>query len=287
MEIHFWGTRGSVPTPQRAMQEYGGNTSCVEVRGSDPRHVVVLDAGTGICTLGAALAPDVNRVDVLLTHLHMDHILGLGFFGGLFRPGLEVHVWGPASTVFDLRSRLTRYLSPPLFPVRLRELPCQLTLHDTPLGSFELPGIRVDAGLVCHPGPTVGYRLDDGHSTLAYLPDHEPALAARRFPERPEWTSGYDLAVGVDVLVHDAQYDDDEYESHFGWGHSSISHALGLASLVGARHLVPFHHDPGHDDIALDRLYERVASGTHAFAVTPAREGTSLDVGTGTAAVSA
>jgi ribonuclease BN (tRNA processing enzyme) len=285
MEIRFWGTRGSVPTPQPTMQRYGGNTSCVEVRSGDPRHVVVLDAGTGICALGNQLADDVDRIDVLLTHLHMDHILGLGFFAGLFRPGLDVHVWGPGSTALDLRSRLLRYLSPPLFPVRLRDLPCRLTLHDTPLGRFELPGLQVEAALVCHPGPTLGYRLDDGQTTLAYVPDHEPALAARRFPERPEWTSGYQLAVGVDVLVHDAQYDDDEYDSHFGWGHSSISHALGLASLVGARHLVPFHHDPAHDDVTLDRIYQRVAAGTHAFGMTPACEGSSLDIGTGATAV--
>jgi phosphoribosyl 1,2-cyclic phosphodiesterase len=269
------------------MQRYGGNTSCVEIKTGDPRHVVVLDAGTGICAHGAELPPDLERIDVLLTHLHMDHILGLGFFAGLFRPGLEVHVWGPSSTVLDLRSRLTRYLSPPLFPVRLRDLPCRLALHDTPLGTFEVPGLSVTAALICHPGPTVGYRLTDGRSTVAYLPDHEPALAARRFPERPEWTSGYGLAVDVDVLVHDAQYRDDEYDAHFGWGHSSVGHALGLTALVGARHLVPFHHDPTHDDAALDELYDQVAATRHAFAVTAAREGGVIDVGGRAAAATA
>ena len=152
------------------------------MRTGDPGHVVVLDAGTGIVGLGDTIGPDVQRVDVLLSHLHMDHILGLGFFKPLFRPELEVHLWGPASTVLDLRGRLTRYLSPPLFPVRLRDLPCRLELHDTPLGTFDLPGLTVQAALVCHPGPTVGYRLDDGHSTMTYLPDHEPALGAAASP---------------------------------------------------------------------------------------------------------
>jgi phosphoribosyl 1,2-cyclic phosphodiesterase len=267
----FWGTRGSVPVVSPAMLRYGGNTSCVEVRAVDDA-VVVLDAGTGIVPLGASLPDDLRRVDVLLGHLHMDHILGLGFFAALFRPDLEVHLWGPSSTVDQLRARLSRYLSPPLFPVRLRDLPCRLEVHDVPLGEFDLPGLRARAALVCHPGPTVGYRLDDGTSTLAYLSDHEPALGVRTFPESPRWTSGYELADGVDVVVHDAQYTDDEYASHVGWGHSSIGHAVAFATLAGAQHLVAFHHDPWHTDDLLDGLYDDIATWA-AVPVTPAREG--------------
>ena len=217
--------RGSLPAAQPEMAAYGGNTSCVELCGADARHVVALDAGTGICALGTQMAASVERVDVLLTHLHMDHILGLGFFEALFRPDLEVHIWGPSSAKSDLRGRLARYLSPPLFPVRLRDLPCDLTLHDVPLGSFDIPGWSVRAASICHPGLTVGYRLEDDSGSLAYLPDHEPALGVRRFPERPEWTSGYDLARGVGMLIHDAEYDDDEYQARVGWGHSRVEDA--------------------------------------------------------------
>jgi ribonuclease BN (tRNA processing enzyme) len=252
----------------------------VAVAADDEPFLVVLDAGTGITALGAALPERVERIDILLTHLHMDHILGLGFFSALFRPDLDVHIWGPCSTVLGLRARLSRYLSPPLFPVRLRDLPCRLSLHDVPLGSFDLPGLTVSAGLVCHPGPTVGYRLDDGTGSLAYLPDHEPALGARRFPDRPEWTSGQKLAAGVDVLIHDAQYDEQEYADRVGWGHSSIVQALALARAAGAHRLVPFHHDPAHDDGVLDSLYRRAIEATApSFTVTPAREGTSFVVG--------
>lgn len=274
MNVRFWGTRGSVPAPRPSTQRYGGNTSCVEVRGDEPDSVVVLDAGTGICALGATMTPDVERVDILLSHLHMDHILGLGFFAGLFRPDFEVHIWGPSSTVMGLWARLTRYLSPPLFPVRLRDLPCRLSVHDVPLGTFELPGMQVTSSLVCHPGPTVGYRLDDGQSTLVYLSDHEPALGARRFPDLPRWTSGFKLAQGADVLIHDAQYSNDEYRHHVGWGHSSIGQATAFAILAGVPHLVGFHHDPWHDDDMLDGLYEPYADG--ALRVTAAREGATL-----------
>ena len=156
MKIVLWGARGSIPSPRPGTLRYGGNTSCVEVCSDDPTHVVVLDAGTGVCSLGAAWDPTVSRVDVLLSHLHIDHILGLGFFSALFQAGLEVHIWGPASTTQSLRERLSRYLSPPLFPVRLRDLPCRLSLHDVPLGRFEIPGFAVRSALVCHPGPRSG-----------------------------------------------------------------------------------------------------------------------------------
>ena len=173
----------------------------------------MLDAGTGLRRLGAELSPDVRRVDILLTHLHMDHIQGLGFFSPLFRRDFEVHIWGPGSATADLRTRLTRYMSPPLFPVRLPELPCDLHLHDLNEGCVEVPGFTVRAALVCHPGPTVGYRLDSEHGSLAYLSDHEPMLSCSRFADSPEWCSGLDLAAGVDVLIHDAQYSDEEYEA--------------------------------------------------------------------------
>jgi phosphoribosyl 1,2-cyclic phosphodiesterase len=240
---------------------------------------VILDAGTGICPLGNQLPADLQRVDILLTHLHLDHILGLGFFAGLYRPGLDIHIWGPDSTVGRLRERLSRYMSPPLFPVRLRELPCKLSLHDVPLGTFELPGCSVTAALVCHPGPTVGYRLSDGSSTVAYVPDHEPALGARSFPDLPRWTSGYDLIAGVDVMIHDSQYTDSEYATHVGWGHSSIEQTLALADAVGAQHLVAFHHDPGHDDQHMDEIYRSIRPKGTGLRVTPAREGLSVTIG--------
>ena len=273
MIVKFFGTRGSIPSPRPSTLRYGGNTSCVEVHQPSSDSLVVFDAGTGICAFGAALPADVRRVDVLLSHLHMDHILGLGFFAGLFRPGLEVHIWGPSSPTLPLRARLSRYLSPPLFPVRLRDLPCRLTLHDVPLGTFEVPGFSVTASLVCHPGPTVGYRLDDGKTIVTYLSDHEPALGCRVFPDLPQWMSGLGLAEGADLLIHDAQYNDDEYRQHVGWGHSSIGQAMTFARAAGVDHLVAFHHDPWHDDVTLDRLFEQARAEADGLQVSAAQEG--------------
>jgi phosphoribosyl 1,2-cyclic phosphodiesterase len=280
VKVTIWGTRGSVAAPGAETMRYGGNTSCVEVRGEDGS-LLVLDAGTGIRRLGNTIERDIQRIDLLLTHLHMDHIQGLGFFDPLFWPGLEVHLWGPSSTTLDLRSRLGRYLSPPLFPVRLRDLPCDLTLHDVvELGDFQINDFQVQARLVCHPGPTVGYRIQGDGVTLGYIPDHEPALGSPDFSKDPEWISGLELAEHADLLIHDAQFTAEEYPNFVGWGHSSIPQMLDFAKTARVRHLVPFHHDPAHTDAKLDRLYEEIHKSEELpFELSPGVEGACFELG--------
>lgn len=225
---------------------------------SDRGRRIFLDAGSGIRTLGDDVTGQ-DRVDVLLTHLHMDHIVGLPFFAPLLDPAIEVHIWGPISTTKTVQERLHRYLSPPLFPVRVRDLP-SVSFHDVPPGRFDLDSIRVLADLVCHPGPTLGYRLEENGSVVTYLPDHEPALCSDSFPGDRDWTSGHDLGSDSDLLIHDSQYTDREYEDRMGWGHSSYSHLLDFARLVGARSLATFHHDPSHTDDFLDDLHADLES---------------------------
>jgi phosphoribosyl 1,2-cyclic phosphodiesterase len=275
MDVTLWGTRGSLATPGPDTARYGGNTSCVSVRGPEGT-VIVLDAGTGVRRMAAMIPDSMRRVDVLLTHLHMDHIQGLGFFAPLYRPDMEVHIWGPASTNLALQARLRRYLSPPLFPVGLREVPCRLHLHEVSDIEVDIGEFRVSSARVCHPGPTVGYRIRDGAGHgLVYLPDHEPALGVCVFPGLPRaWTSGGVLAENADLLIHDSQYSAHEYPGHVGWGHSSLRHVLNFGTLVEAKHLVPFHHDPGHSDADLDRLMaEAIEDAKPAYRVTPGREG--------------
>jgi phosphoribosyl 1,2-cyclic phosphodiesterase len=277
VKVTLWGTRGSIAAPGVENVRYGGNTSCVEVRG-DGGTLVVLDAGTGLRRLGVGLGHSFARIDLLLSHLHMDHIQGLGFFGPLFDPEVEVHVWGPATQATPLRRRLMRYLAPPLFPVHLRDVP-NLVLHDLTSGTFTVGEFRITADLLCHPGYTLGYRLEAGGAALAYLSDHEPALGHDRFPGAPEWTSGYALARAADLLVHDAQYSRAEYPAHAGWGHSAIDDAIAFAALAGVRQLVTFHHDPAHTDDVLDRLTaEAVATARPGFRVTGGMEGASFEV---------
>jgi phosphoribosyl 1,2-cyclic phosphodiesterase len=278
MRVTLFGTRGSIPAPGPETIRYGGNTAAVEVCGKDGT-VLVLDAGTGIRRLGTHLSA-TTRVDILLSHLHMDHIQGLGFFGPLFNPRTNVHVWGPASSVHTLEARLARYLSPPLFPVHLRDLP-NVVCHEVPCPAFDIGPFRIRTSLICHPGPTVGYRIESDDGIVAYLCDHEPALGLPngQWPSS-DWISGYDIAANVDLLIHDAQYTDEEYERCIGWGHSTYRHAFEFAARVGAKRIVPFHHDPSHDDEMLDRLFDHaVAAFKCPFPASPGREGATFELG--------
>lgn len=273
MKVQLWGTRGSLATPGPETARYGGNTSCVEVRGADDT-LLVLDAGTGIRRLGTTIPFGVpRRIDLLLTHLHLDHIQGLGFFGPLYDPAVEVHIWGPASTTQDLHTRLSRYLSPPLFPVLLRDLNCKLTLHEVPTEPVKIGCFTVYSETVCHPGPTVGFRIEDDHSSMAYIPDHEPAIGGSFNAYDLEWVSGSVLAKNVDLLIHDTQYTDAEYPAHTGWGHSSLQHSVDFALKVGSKILVPFHHDPSHTDDQLDQMILHAATLPTTVRIEAGKEG--------------
>jgi phosphoribosyl 1,2-cyclic phosphodiesterase len=256
MNAKVWGCRGSLAAPGRDTVDYGGNTSCVELGLADGTRVI-LDAGTGIRLLGLELAATSEPIYLCLTHLHLDHLEGLGFFVPLWQPERELHIWGPASPVDTLEERIARYLSPPLFPVQLSEVPANLTFHDLPGGEFTLGSAQFRADPVAHRGPTLGYRITDAGSSLAYIPDHEPFLGVDPGEVEPNWLSGYGLAEGADVLMHDSQYFEHEYASHVGFGHSTVAHAVTFAQIVSAQRLVLFHHDPLHTDEQLRSLEAR------------------------------
>jgi phosphoribosyl 1,2-cyclic phosphodiesterase len=247
-----WGCRGSLATPGADTVRYGGNTSCVEIT-LESGHRLVLDAGTGMRPLGVAMNGDRRELHIMLTHLHLDHLQGLGFFRPLFDPDNEVHLWGPASPVQSLQERIAIYLSPPLFPVHLSDIPAQLVFHDEP-DHVEIGSAIVHAGNVAHQGPTVGYRIEEHGQVLAYIPDHEPAVGMDLARTDPEWISGHEVAHDADVLFHDAQYGDTEYPNHIGWGHSSIDHVMALARKLDVGTVVLFHHDPYHTDEELETL---------------------------------
>jgi ribonuclease BN (tRNA processing enzyme) len=254
----------------------------VEVRAPDGT-LLVLDAGTGIQRLGNEVEPDLRRIDILLTHLHMDHIQGLGFFAPIFRPGCEIHLWGPPSPTLHLRARLTRYLSPPLFPIRLRDLRANFEFHDAPQDPFRIGPFTVHADEVIHPGATLGYRVSQNGQTLAYLSDHEPALGTGDGADAgagPEWVSGLRLARGADVLIHDAQYTTAERADRMGWGHSSVPDAVSFARRAQVGKLVLFHHDPARTDDQMDVLAAEAETLAATYAdgpkVAAGREGDRL-----------
>jgi phosphoribosyl 1,2-cyclic phosphodiesterase len=283
MLVQLWGTRGSLPTPGADMVRYGGNTSCVQVTLSDGTPLVI-DAGTGIRNLPADLGSSGEHIHILLTHLHLDHIQGLLFFPPLFRRGVDVTLWGPEAPGVPLERRIGRYLSAPLTPVEIRELPCRLDFRNCPTTRWNIGPAQITAEAVTHRGPTLGFRIDEGGDSLCYLPDHEPAIIGDIDALEPEWLSGSSLAREVDLLLHDCQYTDEEYPAHVGWGHSSVTHALQFARRVAARKTLLFHHYPRHTDEQLDAILEGARTkwksrGGADGAISMAAEGTRVTVG--------
>ena len=280
MRVTVWGCRGSIASPGADTVRYGGNTSCLEVRLSDGS-LIVLDAGTGARPLGLALEENpIERIDLLLTHLHLDHIEGLGAFEPIWDRKTELHIWGPSSPVASLRERIAMYFSPPLFPVYLPDVLARVEFHDAPEGDWVLGDARVTSHQIMHQGSTVGYRIEDSGRTLAYLTDHEPALGGDLAEMSDEWISGYEIARGADVLVHDCQYTPEEYAERVGFGHSSTEHVAEFARRTDVGRLVLFHHDPMHTDDELDAIRERVIDhfGVDGKRVALAADGMSFEV---------
>jgi phosphoribosyl 1,2-cyclic phosphodiesterase len=281
VRVTLWGVRGSIPVPGPAAAGFGGNTSCVQVTVGDGSELI-LDAGTGIRALGEAIVARSRRLHILLTHLHLDHIQGLMFFAPLFDRDAEVTVWGPPAAGRALRDRLARYISNPLSPIEIRDLAARVSFEDTPSTPWRIGDVELRASLVAHRGPTLGYRLTEDGSSVAYLPDHEPGLGEDLGTADPRWISGHRLARDASLLIHDCQYDDAEYRGHRGWGHSSLADALAFAGRSEARRVALFHHDPGHDDARLDALgeqaAERWAAGGRDAPLELAREGQSFEL---------
>ena len=283
MRAKIWGCRGSLAAPGPETVRYGGNTSCVEVRPSDDR-LIVIDAGTGIRNLGVWMgAAHPKHIDLLLTHLHLDHIEGLGFFTPIWDPECEIHIWGPPSPTRSLREGMARYFSPPLFPVHLDDIPSDLHFHDVPEEEWELGPTRIIAQPVNHPGPTVGYRLEDQGKVLTYISDHEPAMGIDLTAVSPDWISGYSLAYGADVMFHDSQYTEEEYPHRVGWGHSSISDMVTFALITKVRRLFMFHHDPLHSDSQLEAMLVRAKElwGAERDGLELSYEGMEVDLASG------
>lgn len=282
--VTFWGTRGSIPTPGAHTARYGGNTSCVAVSGA-PDQLVILDAGSGIRLLGRELsrvATAPMQLDILLSHTHWDHIQGLPFFQPLNTKGNSVRIYGSAQAGVPLEEILDRQMDPVVFPVPLKALAADLTITEVQHGSFEIDGFKVEAFRLRHPGSTLGYKLVpvSGGRPMAYLTDNELGSGGS-YDVPPDWREQLVRFLrGVDTLIHDGMYPESIIEARAGWGHSTPQQAIALAGEAGCRRLVLFHHEPEHDDAAIDALLvaARSFAATHApgLVVDAAMEGMAL-----------
>jgi phosphoribosyl 1,2-cyclic phosphodiesterase len=293
--ITFWGTRGSIGVPGPGTVRYGGNTTCVEVRADG--EIIVLDAGSGIRPFGGALQREFDaqpiKLSLLITHAHWDHIQGLPFFKPVYDSKNEIRILGFNGTGASFREILAEPMKAPFFPIAMRELSGKIDIKRLSEMQFSLGKVQVRAIFVNHPGVCAGYRLLTSAGSIAFLPDHEPhefflhsARGNHLSPEQAKKTAADERASliqflhGSDILILDAQYTDEEYQRHIGWGHGSVSSAMSLALDAEVHKLLLFHHDPGHDDEMIDKMVERaralVAKSGKPLEVDAAREGAEI-----------
>jgi len=259
VSLTFWGTRGTIPTPGAHTARYGGNTACVEVRAGE--HLVILDAGTGIRSLGRQIMAQDQakglRADIILSHAHWDHIQGLPYFAPLFMKGNLIKVWGPQQGEVEMETILRQLMQPVTFPVPLDALAATLEVEHVNDAPMETPGFTVRAMRVRHPAVTMGYRLERaGGPAVVYVTDNELG-AAGDYEVGPDWRRRFvEFVGGCDLLIHDAMYTPAEYDSHAGWGHSTFVEAVDLAHEAGAKRLALFHHEPEHADDQMDTIVQ-------------------------------
>ena len=299
MVVRFWGTRGSLAKPGPGTVRYGGNTSCVEVRLAD-RTLIVLDCGTGAHGLGQALLSSGGgqlRGHLLITHTHWDHIQGFPFFMPLFVSGNEWDLYAPGNGSRQLETTLAGQMEYTYFPVTLEQLNATIRFHDLVEGQFTIAQARIITQYLNHPALTLGYRLEADGVAVVYAVDHEPhgrcrpegiRLTARAAGEpllHREDQRHLGFLADADLVIHDAQYEAEEYPNRVGWGHTPAEWAVDYALAAGAKRLALFHHDPLRDDDAVDRLVEtcreRVVAAGGSLDVFGAAEGQVLELTAG------
>ena len=277
MRVTFCGTRGSTPSPGPDFVRYGGNTSCVAVSHEDGNGPsLLLDAGTGLRRVQELLDDRAFHGSVLLTHLHWDHVQGLPFFPSGDRIGAHVSLLLPSDDGIGAAELLSRMMSPPFFPIGPSQLRGDWDFGFVPDGAFEAEGFSVLARDIPHKGGhTVGYRVSDGHTSLAYLPDHCPTALG----PGPEGLGVYheaalELASDVDLLIHDSHLRAEEIEAEGSFGHAAAEYAVRLGELAGARRVALFHHRPERTDAEVEKTVCRFTG--RGLSVVAAEEGATV-----------
>ena len=266
MKLKFYGTRGSIPICDAGFQQFGGNTTCLQITFTDTNRIAIIDAGTGIRNLGRdlrAIGHKQEQIVIAFTHFHWDHIQGFPFFAPAYDPGQKITLLtlGRDQTVSDLREIFEVQMQSEYFPVQLDHMGANFEFLQIADASKHFTGINnvqtmVTAQRHNHPGGAYSFRIERNGKVLVVCTDVEHG--EQMDPRLVE------LARGADLLVHDAQYTAEELQKRRGWGHSSFDQAMQVAEMAGVKRLALTHHDPDHDDEFLQRIEKAVRNGSQA-----------------------
>ncbi|MGD9328224.1 MAG: MBL fold metallo-hydrolase [Cyclobacteriaceae bacterium] len=272
MIVKFYGTRGSVPVCDANFQKFGGNTTCISIYIKETDNIFIIDAGTGIRNLGQDMMADKNRQKIIgigFTHFHWDHIQGFPFFLPAYRKDTIVNINSVGDTSEkELKSILQGQMQSEYFPIPMSKMGSKFKFTNLGTEYINVNGIRVKMIKQNHPGTSYGVRIEINGSSLVICTDveHEKKISE----------DFIDFCKDADLLIHDAQYTDNELEKHRGWGHSSYNQALEVAERSNAKMLVMTHHDPDHDDDFLKKQ-EKICQERFKSCEL-AREGTKYDL---------
>ena len=272
--IRFWGVRGSYAAPFSSHLKVGGNTSCVEIRVDD--HILVCDAGTGVIPLGDHLIREarINRIMIILTHYHWDHICGLPFFVPAFSPDWNITFFGPGENAHVIEQRLSNQMKAPYFPVETETWMANIDYLEPAGSSFNYGPMAIAFHNVHHPGVTYGYRINVNGKSIVYISDNECLFLEKSLQQRIDEFSAQErelmeqmkneervtelsLIKDADILIHDAQYTPEDYEQKRGWGHSCYIDTVNTAIDANTGKLYLYHHDPNYDDATVQEIHRK------------------------------
>ena len=254
MKIRCWGARGSIPVSGQEYNQYGGDTTCLEIR-TEEDDIIIVDAGTGIRNLGnRLLAEKRDRYHMIFTHSHWDHILGFPFFKPIYRKETSIQMFGCPHSQESIRRMISKVMSPPNFPVDFKDVQAEISYHETCAGSFEIHSMTVTPIPLSHPDPGTGYKFVEKGKSFVFLTDNELTF---QHPSGCDYEEYRKFCAGADLLFHDAEYTEEDYQTRKTWGHSVYRDALQLALDAGVKQFGLFHHNQERTDAAVNEIVQR------------------------------
>ncbi len=254
MRIRCWGARGSIPVCGPSFTKYGGATTCLTVQ-SQNKDLIIIDAGTGIRNLGSRLIQEQKtHIRLLFTHFHWDHVIGLPFFKPIYQEGVRIDIHAPQPKKESLKSLIQKLFGPPFFPKSWDALSAEVHFYPIDASLLELGSLTIHPIPLNHPNGGFGYKIIEQDRSFVFLSDNELGY---QHAEGLEYSDYLKVIKGADLLIHDAEFSDVEYEKTRGWGHSSVSDALRLGMDAGVQRFGLFHHNQERIDDDVDGLVKK------------------------------